>query len=1609
VGDSPDAMRTFHARLGVLRVQVGEPSYGDLEKAASLSGRALAKQTISDLLSGNTRSRWGTVETFVLACRQYAKRRRIGVSEGTFDLTRWRAEFDDARRPRTGCDGGPLREPYRATDTAETPMRLLRAEYAVVPFQNRDELTVLQDWCRQVADGDRTGLAVVHGVGGAGKTRLVLELAHRLRATGWHAGVLPQQTDAAVLTTVTEPVLVVVDYADGRVSDVIALLKTLRRRKGSPAVVVLTARSIEGEWLPEIIGSLDDDRHAYRREEICLPDRHPDSGNIYLRTVAALHADDETLPKLPTPARGVRWTTLDLVLLGWIAASGASILPVTQAELYDEVLRHEENYWCTVYTSLAADAKPERSLLRKAAAVVSLVTPTDLETGTVLTAIKDLDDDPRERRIVRRTLVACLSPAAGEGLAVRPDPIGDRLLLCEFDRDPVLVHATLARAGEERLEAALVALDRAGQQDSETSIGIITALVKADSERWRTILTVAARQAGPALIALQRLAAHLDTSLPLNELSESLPFSTLSLFDLALIVDQKRLTRARAAAAPPAVLAELLARVSQRADHAGDRVTALAAMTEAATQYRDLAATDAVHLPNLAAALTNLGTRFSELGRRESALAASQEAVDLYHQLGANHPSDYRPALARSLSNLGMMLAGLGHPEQAVAPNQEAVDLYRELAASDPASYMPELAMALTNLGVMLSSSGHRELAVAPCEDAVDLCRELVARNPATYLPNLASSLANLSMALSELGRHEPALGYSQEAAALHRQLTAGNPAYLPKLAASLTNLGRMLSKLGRHESALASSQEAVDLYRVSVASHSAHLPNLAASLTNLSMMRLDLGQHELALAACQEAVDLYRNLAASYPAAHLPDLALTLINLGRAQSRVGHQEHALASSQEAVDLYRDLSAANPTAHLPHLAASLSNLGTMQAQLGHHEKALVSTQEAVTLRRTLAASDPTAYVPQLAISLSNLGAMLSHSGHEKLALVHCQEAVELCRELAAHNPAVYLPDLAMALTNLGAQLFELGHHGPAVMACQDAVGACRKLAASNPATHLPDLARSLNNLGAMLSKVGHHEQALAACQHAVDTYRQLAASNPAHVPDLASSLNNLAIRLSKLDRHEPALAACQEAVTLDRDLAAQNPATHLPNFAASLINLGAILSKLGHHQNALASGQEAVTILRTLATDKPAIYLPDLAMSLHNLGGMLSEQGRHESALAACHEAVTLRQKLAADNPATHVSGLTASLNNLSDRLAETGQDDAAVEIWQNAIGAMPSDIVRAELRAGLAWRLAHTGLLDQAGDELRRAAAEAESPSREDDNTDPTMSTFLTSRARLAVRTAASALQPGTPGLPVWAATPVPDSHVNLVNAVAQATSWPTMRAALDDHRGLLSAPELIVSLNVLRALHPGDPTLDNLTRLLDDVGEAGIDIFFDVQQTLHDNQALLNAWIGTTTWAESATFYRKHRDALATDNCRRILTNLDNAVANQHLALLELGDTLPIDEAYTIVTDPSAAESAAFDAIELGDLHHLAIIMAAAPNLQDRPMTWALLSAVHLLTHDKADQAKNVARQIAEHDTPILRRAHAVRLRTLNKHRPELTAVLDLAEIIDLGHAPD
>ena len=1301
-------------------------------------------------------------------------------------------------------------------------MRLLRAEYALVGFQSRDELTVLRDFCHRTAAGDRTGLAVITGIGGCGKTRLALELAHRLRAEGWYAGILPKGvTGVGWLAEVVSPVLVVLDYADGRVTDATALLAALRDRRGAPAVVLLTARALDGDWLASIVESLDSDAHPYRREDITLPDTHPHPGDVYHRTVTALTPATVQPPTLP---QGIRWTTLDYVLLGWIAAQGTPTLPTSRDDLYDQALEHEQNYWCTVYRDIIHDRAPRRARLRKAAACLSLVAAPEQHADAILTAVSDLRDDPRERQDIRDTLITCLRPAPGEGLALRPDPVGDHLLLRELAHDDGLLPRTLDTGGDQGLGRALVTLVRAGQNDPDTATRLITSLLDADITRWPAVLAIAAAQGDAAASSLEQLALRARTPLPLEELSAVLPFSSLGLYRLALIVDQRLLDTARATGADQATIAELLLRVSTRASDTGDRGGALASITE-------------------------------------------------------------------------------------------AVERYRELATANPAAYLPNLATSLNNLSGCQSETGDRAGALTSITEAVERYRELATANPAAYLPNLATSLNNLSGCQSETG-------------------------------------------------------------------------DRAGALTSIT-----------------EAVERYRELATANPAAYLPNLATSLNNLSGCQSETGDRGGALASITEAVSIRRELATANPAAYLPNLAGSLNNLSNRQSETGDRGGALASIIEAVSIRRELATANPAAYLPNLAGSLNNLSNRQSETGDRGGALASIIEAVSIRRELATANPAAYLPNLATSLNNLSNRQSETGDRGGALASIIEAVSIRRELATANPAAYLPNLATSLNNLSGCQSETGDRGGALASITEAVSIRRELATANPAaYLPNLATSLNNLSGCQSETGDRGGALASITEAVSIRRELATANPAAYLPNLATSLNNLSGCQSETGDRGGALASITEAVSIRRELATANPAAYLPNLATSLNNLSGCQSETGDRGGALASITEAVSIRRELATANPAAYLPNLATSLNNLSDRLADVGQAGAIPLAWYASIDTVAHPAARAELRAVWARRLSVSGQTQHAWEQLHHAAADADLPPPDQQPPDR-MSIILTMRARQAVRALAQNLGPlATDGLPIWASAPLPEEHLDLVNAYAQATDWPTAQAVLNDHREILTSPQFPTTLTALAGLYLTNPVPGQLLRLLAEIDESGIDTAFTLRHADHQRHALLAAWINTPTWPESLDYYRQHHTDLTAADTRAILASIDDDTARQHLAILDLTGVMPPEQVYSLVTDPAAAEDAALDALEHADLVRLAAIATATTSaLHTRPSAWGLVRAVLLIATDQSDLAYDIAHQLAEQASPLQRRAHTIRLRALRTHHPDLPCLDQLIEIIN------
>lgn len=125
------------------------------------------------------------------------------------------------------------------------------------------------------------------------------------------------------------------------------------------------------------------------------------------------------------------------------------------------------------------DRAPQRARLRKAAACLSLVAAPEQDADGVLTAVADL----RERRDIRDTLITCLRPAPGEGLTLRPDPVGDHLLLRELENDDGLLRIP-DTGGDQGLVQALTTPMRTSQNNPDTASRLITSLLDADTTRW---------------------------------------------------------------------------------------------------------------------------------------------------------------------------------------------------------------------------------------------------------------------------------------------------------------------------------------------------------------------------------------------------------------------------------------------------------------------------------------------------------------------------------------------------------------------------------------------------------------------------------------------------------------------------------------------------------------------------------------------------------------------------------------------------------------------------------------------------------------------------------------------------------------------------------------------------------------------------------------------------------------------------------------------------------------------------------------------------------------------------------------------------------------------
>ncbi|MBM2615059.1 serine protease [Actinoplanes sp. LDG1-06] len=808
--------------------------------------------------------------------------------------------------------GTAILEPVELQEAAEIEVlpagsaaSLLRARAEVVRFRGRDELMEsLRGWC--VRPGRPVHL--VHGPGGQGKTRVAQELCSRLTSLRWATLWLRNDAAADSFAAVAHsavPMIVVVDYAESRKDQVVALLRAASRHNGrEPLRILLIARAM-GPWWEDLSDDAESMLDGTRTTFLSELEKDPAG-----RSAAYGAAVKDYATVLAKAMPGTDWLTIstrlssrgnaslrdDTALTIHMTALADLLDAATTSELEspvsgaapveDRLLHHERRYWRRTARGVRElDTIGDQAMEDALVAAMAFGAADRRQADALLERLDRMEGHPYDRRAALRDWISHLYPGTDDRIwgSMQPDRLVERFVGRRMANDAALIAGLIPVAGNTQRARLLTVYSRAvAHPAADATLGetLTEMCIRHRDDLTQAMIDVApfTEAAAPLIAALFRILDSTGVEGQVDVL-QRIPVGSTVLAEVGVHAAQRvvddytgrladdvdTLIGLVSAYDTLSVWSGRLGRYEAAVRTASDAVDGRRAMADGLIDDQQ---------SKLADSLSNLAVWLGALGRRTDALAAIREAHDIYLGLQAevDIDPDGRPQLARSYSNLSVRLADVGAASEALEAGRASVRIWRELAAQDD-RHRSELAAALTNLAVHLAALSRHGQSLVAVDEAVQIYRQLAATNPDSYLHDLARTLNNLANGLAVLGYVARALASSTEAVGIYRRLTAsGEGAFQPELASCLNNRAVLLDSAGDRAGASETAAEAVGiLRRLRAGLPDAFLPDLAASLVNQA--RLEPGSADSST-MLDEAVRHYEALIGQWPGRYGPALA---------------------------------------------------------------------------------------------------------------------------------------------------------------------------------------------------------------------------------------------------------------------------------------------------------------------------------------------------------------------------------------------------------------------------------------------------------------------------------------------------------------------------------------------------------------------------------------------------------------------------------------------------------------------------------------------------------------------------------------------------------------
>ena len=706
------------------------------------------------------------------------------------------------------------------------PGFLLRPEYAVVPFEGREEIiTNLQTWC---TNGDPL-LRLIAAPGGYGKTRLAETLIQTMSARGWTGGFVRPDLESDWVSRLQHNfagALLVFDYAETRVNQVRQVIEWSMRHHDVRVKILLIARS-SGSWIDNLRSQSAEAEMATEYSRI----QDPMGGLLMLqepfnglrRLEMFINAGKAFAQRLQVPETvEIEIPTLLQLssrsfscLLQLHMSALATVLAAIDGErdlngaLNDPITRiigHEQRYWRSLADELNAGI-PLPTLRRSMVFISTFGAKNRDDVARLLSEPSSLAVS--QPQIDGATMLAeIIYPTASDAErygSIQPDLLAEDLATIEFSASKNTLLSTLARVEDWQRKSALTLLDRASQRHpeaaellKEAAISIIESspevVIETITESWeplRLVEAVAIRLRGPG-----------DTELKAR-LVRYIPQYTIAMSEIGVelfewVIEGHRQAMSSGNAEDEFQLTHLLSEYGTLLDRRNRLNDALQARTEARERYEVLHREhpEITTLADLGVFIDHEASSYARLGQSDKALILNARAISLLRELLRDRLGDIRGSyfetvaerlvkegrelstdvvieFMRPVTDLGVALViradilNDGHRfEEAIPCASEAIKTLQWLKAPD-GSPNPRLenllAWAQQQLSRSLANTDQLREAIQVSSDAIATARELAAAEPDEFLAFLHNALSSHLPMVLKAGLVIPSLETAQE------------------------------------------------------------------------------------------------------------------------------------------------------------------------------------------------------------------------------------------------------------------------------------------------------------------------------------------------------------------------------------------------------------------------------------------------------------------------------------------------------------------------------------------------------------------------------------------------------------------------------------------------------------------------------------------------------------------------------------------------------------------------------------------------------------------------------------------------------------------------------